>query len=86
MEPWAAEEGDKPPTPEPTGPKELRLVIKGDVSGSVEAVTNALEIIGNDVARTKIISTGVGDVTESDVMRAKAADGACNRIIVSLPP
>lgn len=82
----AAEEGDKPSAPEPIGPKELRLVIKGDVSGSVEAVTNALEIIGNDVARTKIISTGVGDVTESDVMRAKAADGACNRIIVSLPP
>ena len=59
------------------GPKELRLVIKGDVSGSVEAVVNALEVIGNDIARTKIIATGVGDVTESDIMRAKAADGTC---------
>lgn len=60
---------------QPEGPKELRLVIKGDVSGSVEAVVNALEVIGNDVARTKIVTTGVGDVTESDVMRAKAAEG-----------
>ena len=50
-------------------------MIKGDVSGSVEAVSNALEIIGNDIARTKIVATGVGDVTESDVMRAKAAEG-----------
>ncbi len=67
---------DRVPAPvQPEGPKELRLVIKGDVSGSVEAVVNALEVIGNDVARTKIIATGVGDVTESDVMRAKAAEG-----------
>ena len=72
----AEEEQDKPKTDsQPEGPKELRLVIKGDVSGSVEAVVNALEVIGNDVARTKIIATGVGDVTESDVMRAKAAEG-----------
>lgn len=72
----AAENKDKASAPvQPEGPKELRLVIKGDVSGSVEAVVNALEVIGNDIARTKIIATGVGDVTESDVMRAKAAEG-----------
>ena len=59
-----------------SGPKELKLIIKGDVSGSVEAVVNALEVIGNDLAKTKIVATGVGDVLESDVMRAKAADGA----------
>lgn len=57
------------------GPKELRLVIKGDVSGSVEAVVGALEGIGNEKARVKIVSTGVGDVMESDVMMAKAAEG-----------
>ncbi|KAI0319795.1 hypothetical protein OF83DRAFT_1169861 [Amylostereum chailletii] len=57
------------------GPKELRLVLKGDVSGSVEAVTNAIEHIGNDKARVKVISTGVGEVTESDVLRAKASGG-----------
>lgn len=57
------------------GPKELRLVIKGDVSGSVEAVVGALQGIGNKEAIVKIVSTGVGDVSESDVMMAKAAGG-----------
>lgn len=57
------------------GPKELRLVVKGDVSGSVEAVVDALQCIGNNEACVKIISFGVGDVTESDVLRAQAAQG-----------
>ena len=57
------------------GPKELRLVVKGDVSGSVEAVVDALQCIGNKEACVKIISSGVGDVTESDVVRAQAAQG-----------
>lgn len=60
---------------EKAGPKELRLVIKGDVSGSVEAVEGALQGIGNKEAVVKIVSSGVGDVTESDVMMAKAVDG-----------
>ncbi|KAJ4001485.1 hypothetical protein F5050DRAFT_1560782 [Lentinula boryana] len=57
------------------GPKELRLVIKADVSGSAEAVVGALQGIGNDVAITKVISSGVGDVTESDVTLAQTAGG-----------
>lgn len=64
------------PTPKvKTGPKELRLIIKGDVSGSVEAVEGALQDIGNKEAVVKIVSSGVGDVTESDVMMAKAVEG-----------
>lgn len=58
------------------GPKELRLVVKGDVSGSVEAVVDALRCIGNKEACVKIVSSGVGDVTESDVFRAQVARGA----------
>lgn len=58
-----------------TGPKELKLVVKADVSGSIEAVVGALQGIGNDVAAAKIISSGVGDVTESDVQMAKSAGG-----------
>jgi translation initiation factor IF-2 len=54
---------------------ELRLVIKGDVSGSVEAVEDALKIIGNSAARVKVVSRGVGEVSESDVMLAKTAGG-----------
>jgi translation initiation factor IF-2 len=63
------------PVETPQEPKALRLVIKGDVSGSVEAVEGALQGIGNKQAFVKIVSTGVGDVTESDMMMAKAAEG-----------
>jgi len=57
------------------GPKQLRLVVKADVSGSAEAVVGALQGIGNHIATTKVISSGVGDVTESDVTMAKTAGG-----------
>jgi translation initiation factor IF-2 len=57
------------------GPKELKLIIKADVSGSAEAVVGALEGMGNQHAVTKIISSGVGEVTESDLDRAKAVGG-----------
>lgn len=60
--------------PEP-GLRQLRLVIKADVSGSAEAVVGALEGIGNKIAGTKVVSCGVGDVSESDIMLAKAVGG-----------
>lgn len=59
----------------PAGPKELRLIVKADVSGSTEAVVGALQGIGNDIAVTKVVFSGVGDITEADVLRAKASDG-----------
>ncbi len=58
-----------------SGPKELKLIIKADVSGSSEAVSNALQCIGNELAVTRIVSSTVGDVTESDVQLAKNAGG-----------
>lgn len=70
-----SEQEEGKPDTQAEGPKQLRLVIKGDVSGSVEAVAGALEGIGNHLASVKIITTGVGDVNESDIMRAKAVDG-----------
>lgn len=54
-------------------PRELRLVIKADVSGSVEALASSLECIGNENARAKIIFTGVGEITESDILLAKTS-------------
>ncbi|KAI0362312.1 initiation factor 2 [Trametes cingulata] len=81
-----ADEDEEPQTKaETTGVKELRLVVKGDVSGSVEAVRDAIEGIGNDLARVKIVSTGVGDVAESDVLRAKTAGGAIIAFNVKVP-
>jgi len=57
------------------GPKELKLIIKADVSGSAEAVEGALQGIGNKKVMTRVVSSNVGDVTESDVLMAKAIDG-----------
>ncbi|KAJ9126201.1 hypothetical protein QFC24_002474 [Naganishia onofrii] len=55
--------------------KELRLIIRADVSGTVEAVVGALEHIGNKEAGVKIVHAGVGDVADSDVAIAEAAEG-----------
>ncbi|CAL1704982.1 unnamed protein product [Somion occarium] len=65
--------------------KELTIVVKADVSGSAEAVAQAIMGVGNDIAGTKIIATGVGDVSESDVMRAKAAQGLIVAFGVKVP-
>jgi translation initiation factor IF-2 len=72
-------------TLERDGFKELRLVIKGDVSGTVEAVVGSLEHIGNKEAGVKIIHTGVGEVSESDISMAEASRGEPSRPINSKP-
>ncbi|MDE2956765.1 MAG: translation initiation factor IF-2 [Bacteroidota bacterium] len=53
---------------------ELNLIIKGDVGGSVEALTDALQKLSNEEVAVKIIHAGVGAITESDVMLASASD------------
>ena len=50
--------------------KELNLIIKGDVQGSVGAIVSSLEKLSNDEVRVKIVHTGVGTVNESDIMLA----------------
>ncbi|MDR1068422.1 MAG: translation initiation factor IF-2, partial [Clostridiales Family XIII bacterium] len=50
--------------------KELNIIIKGDVQGSVGALTASLEKLSNDEVKVKIIHRGVGAITESDVMLA----------------
>ncbi|KZV93336.1 initiation factor 2 [Exidia glandulosa HHB12029] len=70
---------------EDKGPKELRIVVKADVSGSAEAVVGALQEIGNKQAFTKIVHHGVGDVTESDVSLAKTAGGMVVAFNVKCP-
>src|SRR5580700_2154886 len=56
-----------------TGRKELPIVVKGDVQGSVEAITAAIEKLGNDEVMARVIHGGVGGVTESDVTLAEAS-------------
>jgi translation initiation factor IF-2 len=53
--------------------KELPLIVKGDVQGSVEAVSEALGRLANDEARTKVIHKGVGAISETDVQLAQAS-------------
>lgn len=54
--------------------KELNIVIKADVQGSVEAVRSSLEKLTNEEVRIKTIHGGVGAITESDVMLASASN------------
>ncbi len=58
--------------------KELPIIVKADVQGSVEAVKQSLEKLSNDEVRIKVIHGAVGAVSESDVMLASAS----NAIIV----
>lgn len=54
--------------------KELNVVIKADVQGSVEALKGSLEKISNEEVRIKTIHGGVGAITETDVMLASASN------------
>ena len=58
--------------------KELSIIVKADVQGSVEAVTQSLQKLSNDEVRVRVIHGAVGAVTENDVMLADAS----NAIIV----
>ncbi|WP_048880417.1 translation initiation factor IF-2, partial [Acidocella aminolytica] len=55
--------------------KEVAVVIKADVQGSAEAIGVVLGKLGNEEVRVRIIYSGVGQITESDVQLAKASDG-----------
>jgi translation initiation factor IF-2 len=54
--------------------KELNLIIKGDVNGSVEALSDSLLNLTNKEVMVKVIHKGVGQITESDVLLASASD------------
>ncbi|TPW32434.1 translation initiation factor IF-2 [Martelella alba] len=59
-----------------TGRKEFPLVIKGDVQGSVEAIQAALDKLGTDEVRARIVHAAAGGITESDISLAEASDAA----------
>ncbi len=53
--------------------KELPIVVKADVQGSAEAIVQAMEKVGNDEVRVRVLHSGVGAITESDVTLAEAS-------------
>ncbi|MFY2558257.1 translation initiation factor IF-2 [Corallococcus terminator] len=57
------------------GPKELRVVIKADVQGSAEAVKQAVQKLSTHKVKVEVVHSGVGAITEGDVMRAAASKG-----------
>jgi translation initiation factor IF-2 len=55
--------------------KELNVVLKTDVQGSIEPIRHSLEQLGTDEVQVRIIHSGTGNITESDVMLAAASHG-----------
>ncbi|HWB31738.1 MAG TPA: translation initiation factor IF-2 [Acidobacteriaceae bacterium] len=56
------------------GVKDLNLIVKGDVQGSVEAIVQDLESMSTEKVRVRVLHSGVGAITESDVLLASASN------------
>ncbi len=56
------------------GMKELPIILKGDVQGSVEVLAESLQGMSTEKVRVKVIHTGVGAITESDILLASASN------------
>ena len=54
--------------------KELRIILKADVSGSLGAITHALEQLDQDEIRINVLHEGAGDITDNDIMLASASN------------
>lgn len=57
--------------------RDLNLIVKADVQGSVEAVKGLIDKIDNDEINVKIVHAGVGSITESDILLATASNAIC---------
>lgn len=69
------DEEDKAAEPVETGPKIVNLIVRGDVLGSVEAVSDAIMEIGNNEVRPRILRSSPGHINESDVDLLATATG-----------
>ena len=56
------------------GTKELALILKGDVTGSVEVLADSLQRMSTEKVRIRVIRSGVGAITESDILLASASN------------
>lgn len=70
----------------PAGPAILKLIVKGDVSGSVEAVIDSVSTLGNNEVGTQILRYGVGPPSEFDISHAADASGHIINFNTVVPP
>ena len=63
------------PTTKAGGPKQIYFIVKGDVSGSVEAVIESISALGNQEVQPNILRSGVGQISEFDIEHAATARG-----------
>jgi translation initiation factor IF-2 len=66
--------------------KELRIVLKADVQGSLGAIVHALEQIQTDEVRINVVRQGAGDITDNDILLASASDAVVVGFNVRLDP
>ncbi|KAI5310613.1 hypothetical protein KEM55_004580 [Ascosphaera atra] len=69
-----------------SGPKGVPFIVKADVSGSVEALVNSISSIGNTEVYARILRSGVGTVTTSDIAHAAAANAVIISFNMSVDP
>ena len=67
------------------GVKELRLIVRADVSGSVEALADSLQKLSTAEVKVRILYRGVGAISESDIMLASASDAIIVGFQVNVP-
>ena len=65
--------------------RELRVVLKADVQGSIDVLRKSLEELGNAEVGVKVLHAGVGGITESDILLADASDAVVIGFHVTLP-
>ncbi|NCU29872.1 translation initiation factor IF-2 [Candidatus Saccharibacteria bacterium] len=66
--------------------QDINVVVRADVQGSLTSVTDSLKLMENEELNMRIISTGVGNITENDVRLAQSADAIIYGFNVKLPP
>lgn len=69
-----------------TETQDINVVVRADVQGSLTSVTDSLKLMENDELNVRIISSGVGNITENDVRLAQSADAIIYGFNVQLPP
>lgn len=82
----AAGEEHEVPEEEAGGPKQIYFIVKGDVSGSVEAVVDSMSVVGNQEIMPYVLRSAVGPVSEFDVEHAAVAKGFIVNFSQALDP